>query len=434
MMAAPMGDLMVAGSVSTVRGPVPAEELGLVMPHEHIIFDIMSQSGNPDNLCTDVDFMAEELKRFKQHGGGTICDVTMIGVGRDVEALRAVSELSGTHVVSGLGVYQDTTWPADFAASDEEGKVEYLVEEARRSGAAFFGEIASHNEPHADHCRYALLPVEEEQFRAVGKAALRTGLAISTHASMGRAGVEQLKVLKSVGVDLHRVIIGHVDTVAHADMSLDLEYYLCILEQGATVEFDFFGWDDDTMRGNTASEIPQGCMVNSERLERVATLVAQGFEGQIVISSDTCRLSQMSGNGGRGFTFILDQTLGELSEKGVSDEAIFAMTQGNMRRLLLPTAPALPAATPMVVSPKSPSGERRAGFPSARASLCAGASTTPTAVSAVCAAAVMRERNGGGEQQRPWWQVNCPLCPVGGMAPPSKSAPPSRRGPGAAHL
>ena len=230
------------GLVPTVCGPVPAASLGMIMPHEHVIFDIAQHSGNADNLQDDPAFMAEELRAFAEAGGGAVCDVTPIGLGRDVAALRAASAAAGVPVVSALGVYADNTWPSAFADCDEAAKTEYLVKEAEASGAAFLGEIATHNEPHADHRRYVLKPNEEEMLRAVGRAALRLGLTVSTHASLGRAGVEQLRVLGSVGVDLRRVIIGHCDLVAHSEVERDLEYYRLILETGATVEFDFFGW------------------------------------------------------------------------------------------------------------------------------------------------------------------------------------------------
>ena len=55
----------------------------------------------------------------------------------------------------------------------------------------------------------------------------------------------------------------------------------------------------------TAPDVPQGCMLESERLDRLVMLVEQGYASQLVLSSDTCRLSQMRGHGGRGFTFVL---------------------------------------------------------------------------------------------------------------------------------
>jgi predicted metal-dependent phosphotriesterase family hydrolase len=36
--------------VPTVCGEVPASELGLVLPHEHVIYDIFQHSGRLDNL------------------------------------------------------------------------------------------------------------------------------------------------------------------------------------------------------------------------------------------------------------------------------------------------------------------------------------------------------------------------------------------------
>ena len=165
-----------------------------------------------------------------------MCDVTPLGLGRDVAALRVASAASGTHVVTALGIYSDYTWPAAFRQASEDEKVQFLIDAADKTGAAFFGEIATHNEPHGDWRRYVLLAHEEEMLRAVGRAAVASGRTISTHASMGRAGIAQLDALAAVPeVDMRRVIIGHCDTVAHPDASLDYDYYHRILHTGATV-------------------------------------------------------------------------------------------------------------------------------------------------------------------------------------------------------
>ena len=100
--------------VPTVTGRVPAIELGVTLMHEHVIHRISNYSHKNDNTCVDVDLAAEELMIFRDKGGGTVCDVTPIGVGRDPLALREVSERSGVHIVSAVGLYDPCTYPEEI--------------------------------------------------------------------------------------------------------------------------------------------------------------------------------------------------------------------------------------------------------------------------------------------------------------------------------
>jgi predicted metal-dependent phosphotriesterase family hydrolase len=67
--------------------------------------------GSPTKSPTEQDplLLAAELQRFKRAGGGTVCDVTPLGLGRDVPRLRVASEESGVPIVTALGIYADST-------------------------------------------------------------------------------------------------------------------------------------------------------------------------------------------------------------------------------------------------------------------------------------------------------------------------------------
>ena len=103
----------------TVTGPVPVEEMGVTLMHEHILLDgartwkcpchpdekaIAEQSVsieiigelrmnpymNRDNVSLDdSDLALSELKRYQALGGHTVIDATNVGIGRDPEKLAA---------------------------------------------------------------------------------------------------------------------------------------------------------------------------------------------------------------------------------------------------------------------------------------------------------------------------------------------------------
>jgi predicted metal-dependent phosphotriesterase family hydrolase len=204
---------------------------------------------------------------------------------------------------------------------------DFLVREAAGEStgiaAGFFGEIASHNEPHNSEWRqYRLWDEERTLFQAVAGAQRRTGLFISTHASLGRAGVDQLRTIMKAGGDPTRVVIGHCDAQAHDDVDLDLDYYRALLDEGTWLEFDLFGWED--------------LIPDTRRFERVALLVRQGFSDRLLLSTDTCRLSQLRRNGGRGFDYLFTAVLPGLGSVGVTADEIRQMTVTNPARMLTP--------------------------------------------------------------------------------------------------
>jgi phosphotriesterase-related protein len=306
---------MSARTITTVTGDIPATELGVTLAHEHLYCDISVHSGRADNRLTDVPAVVGEMDGFRRAGGRTIIEVTPEGIGRDAAKLREISEASGVQVVSGIAFYDQSTYPDWVRSASAEAIADYFVrhlEEGERGvRAGLIGEVMSHNEPKANAAGYRLEPLEHRVFVAAAQAQRRTGAAISTHASLGRAGHAQLDVLERAGADLSRVVIGHCDAHVHEDIALDLAYYLPILQRGAYCQFDMIGWEmlapDDA------------------RAERIAALVRLGHARNITLSTDTCRLSQFRRNGGRGYDYLWTSFLPRLRRLGVTEQEIGLM-------------------------------------------------------------------------------------------------------------
>ena len=310
----------MTASCRTVTGTIAAEELGVVLTHEHLIFDVSVHSGRADNRCDDRELISAELQRFAQAGGGAICDVTPEGLGRDPAALREISAATGVPIVSGIGLYTRDVFPPELRSAGREPLAEYLRRRVDETSAGILGEVASKNAERPDWRGYQMADHEVALFQASADAQRSTGLAITTHASLGRAGVAQLRVLEAAGASLERVVTGHCDAHVHEDAETDHEYYDQLLAFGAVLEFDLFGWEE--------------LGPDRIRLQRIAELCERGRHEQILVSTDTCRLSQLHANGGRGFTFLFDSILPGLRAAGVDDAAIHAITVANPRRLL----------------------------------------------------------------------------------------------------
>lgn len=298
--------------------------LGVTLPHEHVIHSICVQSGNPDNRFDDVELMAAELGRFKAAGGDTVWEMTTVGIGRNPAALREVSSASGVRIISGFGLYQESVLPTGVIDMNVEELTRFLANGIEDTDlgirAGVIGEIASHNDEHADFRAYTLNEFEKRLFCAAAGAQKRTGLCISTHASIGRGGVAQVRVLADAGADLSRVVVGHCDAHYHEDLNADMDYYHTLLNEGVAVEFDLFGWEE--------------LMPDEQRYRRLAHLVDEGYAGQLLISTDTCRLSHLSRSGGRGYDHLFTSIIPELRDRGVEDKQINEITVLNPRRLL----------------------------------------------------------------------------------------------------
>ncbi|MGE5603889.1 MAG: phosphotriesterase [Nitrososphaerales archaeon] len=316
--------MLAAGRVMTVTGEVRGEQLGPTSVHEHLYCDISVQSGRADNVVTDIPVMVDELTHLRRTGARTVVDVTPEGLGRNPAALKRISEASGVQVVSGIAFYTEDTYPAWVQGSSETEIADYFVREIEEGHdgvrAGLIGELASHNGERPEPDAYRLTEGEGRVFRAAAQAQRRTGVTITTHASLGRGGLAQLRELERAGAHPSRIAIGHCDAHWHVDPDADLEYYLPILEAGAFCSFDLIGW----------TEIAP----DEVRAERITTLARLGYADQIVLGSDTCRRSQLRANGGRGLDFLWTSFVPRLIALGAQQRDIVAMLVDAPRRLL----------------------------------------------------------------------------------------------------
>ena len=94
--------------IMTVRGPVPAEQLGVTLPHEHITTDFLGAEKLPQpRYDRDLAFQTilPQLKTLKERGTTSLFECTPNHIGRDVALLRRLSEASGMNLVTNTGYY-----------------------------------------------------------------------------------------------------------------------------------------------------------------------------------------------------------------------------------------------------------------------------------------------------------------------------------------
>jgi phosphotriesterase-related protein len=313
--------------VQTVTGPIAPNELGFVLPHEHIGLD--SSGHEPEHsphdhpwewwdVFNDEDVLESELEAFARLGGSSVVDLTNLGLGRDPLRLRRMAERTGLHIVMGCGWYRGSiNTPESFL---DRRTVKSLVDQLAAEIAdgvddtgvkpGIIGEIGTDG---------GWLSAEEERvFRAVARTANATGLAISTHAAQSRVGLDQVAILVEEGVPPSRIVVGHVDSCPY------LDYHLALLDQGVTIEYDQLG-----LRFGAVDEA-----IEPRIVDLLVQLIERGYGQQILLSQAVAMAMQLRTFGGNGYTYLQESFIPRLVERGVAADVIEEITIRNPRRLL----------------------------------------------------------------------------------------------------
>lgn len=348
----------------TVLGPKPIDELGVVMMHEHLLHDdvdepcllapLPGQDGdrlleapltieilgklwrwplaNRENVrLTREDGIADELLAFKAAGGGTVVETSTFGFAPDPEGLFQLSTATGVAIVAGCGYFVDATVPDRMREETVEELASRLIRaltlgfDGTSARAGIIGEVG-----------VSPVPTEFEirSLNASAIAAAETGAAISLHLShtvapgttaqaQCPAGLDVIRLLKSVGAAPERVVCGHIDEAQ------DLDYAERLIDQGCVVGFDTFGqewyWD------NWKTWEPH----DSARVSNVVSLCEKGLHESIVLSQDVAFKRQLHRFGGLGYDHLLVNIVPMLRDAGVTDGQLAAMLVDTPKRLLV---------------------------------------------------------------------------------------------------
>ena len=341
--------------VMTVLGPVSPEALGPTLVHEHVLFDLsvyhrllVERGEDPlpdeplgiehlylvrhnmplslDNTRQrDLNVAARELAHYRQLGGGTVVEVTSIGLDPDPAGLAELARRTGLNIVAGTGYYIGASHPPELAGKGAEQVAEEMLRDFADGfprttvRAGVIGEIGT-SEP--------LTPTEDVVLRASGMVQAQTGAAIVLHPDSSHRGYEPiartLDLLERSGARLDKVVISHCDDRLHVDPSV----YARLAALGPTLAFDTFGKQHYyPARGR---QYPN----DERRVELVGQLVADGLAGSLVLAHDVCYKVDLVTWGGDGYGHIPRNILPRLRRAGVSEAAIQQMTVDNPRRLL----------------------------------------------------------------------------------------------------
>lgn len=327
-----MRDLM------TVTGPISQQELGITLPHEHLLIDLSCLWHHPKDqqreclvnanvsasirgqlmsdpyhcrhnlVLDDVELAVKEVSLFKELGGSTILDLSTQTIGPYPEKLKEISERSGVNIVAATGFYTWRAHPPFIAEESISQLVSRMVRDLTDGfngssiKAGIIGEIGTSSPIHPD---------EKKVLQAAAEASKETGASLNIHlAIFAKEGHEVLNILEETGIDMGKVALSHLDELP------DDDYRISLARRGCFIEFDCFGsevyFDEDELREPS----------DAERINALLALVNAGFGKQILISQDVCTKMQLREYGGMGYDHILRTIIPRLKRFGLGVEEI----------------------------------------------------------------------------------------------------------------
>ena len=352
----------ITGKVQTVLGIIDANDLGITLPHEHLLTDLSvyfveptaasekglahqpitlenlwwvraHQNTHLDNMkLLDEQLAIKEALLYKRAGGDTMVELSNIGLSRDPLGLARIARATNLNIIMGSGYYVKVSHPPELAAQTEEELTERIVRDIMvgvgdtRVRAGIIGEIGV-SAPLEDN---PSLDVNERKvLRACAVAQRHTGAAIYIHQIMSEGNIisEIIKTLDDAGADLSRTIIGHCSLSGFSETTFHK-----LADAGCYLAFDTMGHAPWRFTGRGTGKFfdrPSDVW----RINKIKWLIDEGYLNHILISQDVCYNQCRVAYGGLGYAHILRSVVPWMREI-VSDEQIHTIMMGNPKRLL----------------------------------------------------------------------------------------------------
>src|SRR5688572_12516655 len=281
-------------AIITTLGAMSSDDLGLVLPHEHIFVDLRTWD-TPGYAQAEVEqviqLMAPQITKAQATGVTAIVECSTVGVGRRADIDRAVSRAANLPLVIPTGIYREP-WVPDWAHAAAESKLaEWMLGELQgeieESGVQAGWIKLSAGDDGLTSCETKIL-------RAAATAGRATNAVIGSHTIKGRVVRDQLNIIEALGYTAERFIWIH--TQAEPDFDLHLE----MARRGAWLEYDCIGnpeWRSDEYL-----------------LEHIQRLLDAGFGDQLLLSHDRGWYDPALPDGGvpKPYTYLIDQFLPKL--------------------------------------------------------------------------------------------------------------------------
>jgi phosphotriesterase-related protein len=294
----------------TTLGPKRADELGLILPHEHVFVDLRTsdQPGYAQAEAAEViALMAPEIAKAQAVGVTAIVECSTVGVGRRADLDKAVSEATGCPLIVPTGIYREPWIPGWAHAASEAELREWMLGELQ-------GEIEA-NGVQAGWIKLSagddgLTATEIKILRAAAAAGAATNAVIGSHTIRGRVVRDQLDLIEAVGYTPERFIWIH--TQAEPDFKLHME----LARRGVWIEYDAIGsdaFDDDFF------------------VQCIQRVLEAGLGHRLLLSHDRGWYDPAQPGGGvpKPYTYLSQYFLPKLQAAGLDEATLQQLTHTN---------------------------------------------------------------------------------------------------------
>lgn len=300
--------------IQTTAGPLDAQTVGLILPHEHIFTDLRGPQApgygqaDPEKV---LQVMKPLLMAAKAKGVDLLVECSSVGVGRNVRVLARLAKETGLSIVIPTGVYARANFaPQRYRDMSEQQLTEWMVKEIRQgiegTGVrAGFIKLAS--------SRTQLTELEERLLRAAAQAALDTGVVIASHTTSGPVALKEVDILEEEGLPPGRFIW------VHSQAEKRRSFHKQLAAQGVYIELDSIGRENPGDEG---------------LIEVIHELIDAGYVHQLLLSHDAGWYDPAKPDGGqqRPYTYLVDTFIPKLRDSGLDEGTIRILTVENPRR------------------------------------------------------------------------------------------------------
>jgi phosphotriesterase-related protein len=292
------------GIIMTVNGPLPLNEMGISLTHEHILVDFIGADSISENRWDDSKVIARALpflKQIRELGCRTLVECTPEYIGRDPLLLKSLSDSSGLNILTNTGYYGASdnkfiplhayTETADQLAQRWVNEsVDGINGTGVKPGFIKIG-VAGGN----------LSELHRKLVTASARTHLKTGLTIVSHTGPSVPAFEQLEILQKEGVSPEAFIW------VHAQSEKDIANHVRVASMGAWIGLD--GLNDNNL---------------ADYVRMIKNLKGKDLLNKILLSHDAGWYRPGEENGGefRGYSTLFEKLIPLLREEKFSDQDI----------------------------------------------------------------------------------------------------------------
>ena len=331
----------IAGQAQTVLGPIAAEDMGITLPHEHLLIDFTVMFKEPDSerereLARQPVELAN-LGWVRRNFSSSLDNLRLVdenvardelcSTGRPAAGPSSIPPTAGCRAIlsrwrvwpgrpgSTSSWARDTTWPPRTrrtwtAGASNDVAREIVTDVTAGVGdtgirAGFIGEIGT------------TWPWTDNERKVVGAAVLaqrETGAPLMIHPGRHeRLPLEIVDFIRREGADLGRTIMCHIERTI-----VDPAVLLELAATGVYLEYDLFGLETSYYPYNPAFDMPN----DGERMRQILFLIEHGHLRQILMSHDIAYKHCLTRWGGFGYHHLLVSVIPRLRQKGADDKTI----------------------------------------------------------------------------------------------------------------